>query len=69
MNLSNLNNLDKKQFLHELKNYLISYRDQIGVDEKYTFGVEIEFVGPRHEDIRKIVKDQLMIFFLFMRGL
>ena len=47
MNLSNLNNLDKKQFLHELKNYLISYRDQIGVDEKYTFGVEIEFVGPR----------------------
>ena len=53
MNLSNLNNLDKKQFLHQLKKYLIFYRDQIGVDEKYTFGVEIEFVGPKHEDIKK----------------
>lgn len=68
MNLSNLNNLDKKQFLHELKNYLISYRDQIGVDEKYTFGVEIEFVGPRHEDIRKIVKDQFNDFLLVHEG-
>ena len=53
MNLSNLSYLDKKQFLHQLKKYLIFYRDQIGVDEKYTFGVEIEFVGPKHEDIKK----------------
>lgn len=63
MNLSNLSYLDKKQFLHQLKKYLIFYRDQIGVDEKYTFGVEIEFVGPKHEDIKKIVEEKFNDYF------
>ena len=61
MELGTLNKLDKKQFLYELRDYLIPYQDNIGIEDKYSFGIEIEFVGSKHCDIEEIIKKGLLI--------
>lgn len=59
MKLTQLSKIDQKQFLEELKEYTISYQDTIGIDNKQTFGVEIEFVGPKHNDIEKLLTKEM----------
>ncbi len=51
MLLTKLNELDQKQFLEELRNHVISYQSTIGIDSKYTFGIEIEFVKALHKKV------------------
>lgn len=60
MELGTLNKLDKKQFLYELRDYLIPYQDNIGIEDKYSFGIEIEFVGSKHCDIEEIIKKRFI---------
>lgn len=59
MLLTELSELDQKQFLEELKDYLIPYRHTIDVDAKYTFGIEIEFVKAFHIDIKKCMTKEM----------
>lgn len=51
MLLTELNEMDKKQYLHELKDYVISYRDNLNIRKKQTFGIEIEFMAKREDRI------------------
>lgn len=61
--ISDLSEIDRKQFLYELKDYLITYRYNLGVEKKQTFGVEIEFVGKNCDNLEKNISiEQLQNF-------
>lgn len=63
MELSTLSELDQKQFLYELEDYIIAYRDKLNIEKKYSFGIEIEFVGCEHIEIERNVMPQFVNHF------
>lgn len=50
-NFSEMNAYDKQLYLSTLKNYLIEYRDSLGINPNNTFGIEVEYEGVSHEKL------------------
>lgn len=54
--LSKMNEKDKKELLELLKQYKISLKDKLNLDENITFGLELEFNTPKSQDIGSNLK-------------
>lgn len=52
---SNFNEKDLKQLLELIKLYKINYRDSLNLEEKSTFGVEIEFETKNPSNVEKMI--------------
>lgn len=57
-----MDSCDKLTYLNQLKDYIIEYRDSLGLGSSVTFGTEIEYQGVEKEIIDKEIEDNFLSF-------
>ena len=57
-NISFLKGNDLIDYLNNLLNYKVDYRDTLNIDKEYTFGIEIEYEYFNNDrDLKKFCRD------------
>ena len=56
--LSKLKGLDLEEILLELDKYYLDYREDLGIPQEETFGLELEFEHAKKENIKTELEEQ-----------
>ena len=59
---SEMDSCDKALYMNELEDYMIEYRNTIGLNPSVTFGTEIEYEGVNKEIVDKIIEENFVTF-------
>ena len=59
---SEMDSCDKALYMNELNDYVIEYRNSLGLNNSVTFGTEIEYEGVNKEIVDKIIDENFTSF-------